>query len=312
MNDQTTPETNERPEMSELEETVILSVLAGAEEPAPVAGPEGEQLRREYTELLGLLPYSLDPIEPAPELKARVMAAALGDSAAAPAAGSTRGDIPDPQEASPAADAGTAAAATGTGNVVPLLRRTSFWPLALAAAVTLLMVGLSTVFYAQLRASEGELAELSRELASVEGREQAMAAQLARANEQMAGITERLAIITQPGAEACPLRPVGEDPMLPVASGILYIAADHQHWYLKVTGLEPVPEGKEYQVWFMTEDGPVSAGALQMELGSEAELGSPSMPPGITGVAVTVEPRGGAPRPTGSMVLYGDEKMELL
>jgi anti-sigma-K factor RskA len=36
------------------------------------------------------------------------------------------------------------------------------------------------------------------------------------------------------------------------------------------------------------------------------------MPAGTTAVAITLEPRGGMPRPTGPQVLYGDRLIEVL
>ncbi len=72
----------------------------------------------------------------------------------------------------------------------------------------------------------------------------------------------------------------------------------------------PQPEqGKEYQVWFMTEkEGPVSAGVFMPDQSGTGQVlaAPPSKLFGkITAVAVTLEPKGGLPKPSGAMYLRG-------
>ena len=137
-------------------------------------------------------------------------------------------------------------------------------------------------------------------------RERAQA--LLAAREESSAARDQLAFVTQPGVEVCPLRPraaVEGDPY-----GVLYVAPDHQHWYLALRGLEPQPEGQAYQLWFVVEDGAVSAGTFTVE-GDQVELGSESMPEGTRGVMVTLEDASGSERPSGPEVLFGDEVMRL-
>ena len=61
----------------------------------------------------------------------------------------------------------------------------------------------------------------------------------------------------------------------------------------------PAPiDGRTYQLWTLTPDGPRSAGLL----GSDAQDHVFAVGDDVTGVAVTLEPRGGSPAPTGSPV----------
>jgi anti-sigma-K factor RskA len=122
---------------------------------------------------------------------------------------------------------------------------------------------------------------------------------------------ERLSWMTQAGAVAFPLRPV-EPSGARFARGVLYVAADHQHWFLKVVGLPPPAAGRGYQVWFVTAAGPVSAGMLGPATAAGAELGSASMPAGVEAVAITLEPATGMPQPTGAQVLAGSQVNQLL
>ena len=74
-----------------------------------------------------------------------------------------------------------------------------------------------------------------------------------------------------------------------------------------VSNLPPAPEGRVYQVWVVTANAPVSAGLLTPDTsgsGSAYFETSPNIPP-PTAVAVTLEPAGGVPAPTGERYLIG-------
>jgi anti-sigma-K factor RskA len=74
-----------------------------------------------------------------------------------------------------------------------------------------------------------------------------------------------------------------------------------------VANLPPLPEGRVYQVWVVTAQAPVSAGLLTPDAagGGSVYYETPVdiLPP--TAVAVTLEPAGGVPAPTGAMYLVG-------
>jgi anti-sigma-K factor RskA len=71
--------------------------------------------------------------------------------------------------------------------------------------------------------------------------------------------------------------------------------------------LPPLPAGQVYQVWVVTQPGPVSAGLLTPDAagaGSAFFETPPDIPP-PTAVAVTIEPAGGLRAPTGAFYLVG-------
>ncbi|MGH9683805.1 MAG: anti-sigma factor [Candidatus Acidiferrales bacterium] len=71
--------------------------------------------------------------------------------------------------------------------------------------------------------------------------------------------------------------------------------------------LAPAPEGKSYQLWLVPANGkPISAGVFNPAAGRITSL-TAQVPPGIApkAFAVTLEPAGGKPQPTGPMVLVG-------
>jgi anti-sigma-K factor RskA len=74
-----------------------------------------------------------------------------------------------------------------------------------------------------------------------------------------------------------------------------------------VANLPPLPPGRVYQVWVVTAQSPVSAGLLTPEAsgGGSVYFETPVdiLPP--VAVAVTLEPAGGVPSPTGERYLIG-------
>lgn len=73
------------------------------------------------------------------------------------------------------------------------------------------------------------------------------------------------------------------------------------------SALPPPPSGRIYQIWVVTEPGPISAGLLDADLaaGARAFFATPPDIPSPIAVAVTIEPAGGVPAPTGPAVLAG-------
>ncbi|MGH9362849.1 MAG: anti-sigma factor, partial [Thermoanaerobaculia bacterium] len=69
---------------------------------------------------------------------------------------------------------------------------------------------------------------------------------------------------------------------------------------------------RDYQLWFIAGGKPVSAGTFDPEAGTPATLSARTMPAGTELAAITVEPAGGVPQPSGPMVLKGEEKVKIL
>ncbi|MGB6849487.1 MAG: anti-sigma factor, partial [Thermoanaerobaculia bacterium] len=182
------------------------------------------------------------------------------------------------------------------------------WALPLAAGLVFALLGLSGWQYVQLERQRGTIDRLAAQLDEAHQR----TAQLAEYQGRLESVDSRLALVTSSGVEVCTLKPVG-DPAPAESRGVLFVASNRQHWYLKVEGLVPCPQGRSYQLWFITEDGvPVSAGTFDPKVGIRVELSSETMPAGTVAVSITLEPAGGSPEPSGPAVLYGDEAMRIL
>jgi len=269
----------------------LLGELEGDEResidaPSDLDGIDRERLRRLDVELLGSLPFALEPVEPRPELRAELLAAVAGEGQSGVAS-----FVRPPRERP--------------------LRRLG-WALPLAATLAVAGLALAGLLFGQLQAQKRTVADLQAELESVRG----SITQVAALRETMLEAKRQLALVGTRGVEVCPLRPRDAGPAAGVEGpwGVLYVAPDHQHWYLSVHGLEPTPEGHAYQLWFVADGRPVSAGTFSVEPGDPVELSSETMPAGTSAVLVTLEPTGGVAEPRGPEVLFGDgaEAMRVL
>jgi len=77
---------------------------------------------------------------------------------------------------------------------------------------------------------------------------------------------------------------------------------------INAANLPPLPAGRTYQLWVLTANpAPISAGLLRPDSGGRASamFNTPVDIPQPTAMAVTIEPEGGVPSPTGDKYLVG-------
>ena len=282
--DENNPEIMEDPVTTDLLDRLNDRIAPSSES----ADAESETLERETIELLGLLPYGLEELKPSPSTKARLMAA-------------VRGEDRDQDHITSQAPA----------EVVAMPARSwQSWLLPLAASLIIAFLGVSV--WQQFSRLEEQQSTIDR-LASQLSETNIESTQLAEYEEQLQSMQEQLALVTSKGVEVCTLQPKYVGAVETNARGTLFVASDHQHWYLRIDDLEPCPLGRSYQLWFVTEDGTaVDGGILQIEHGVELEVTADTMPQGTVEVSVTLEPAGGSAEPSGPLVLHGDEVMRIL
>jgi Anti-sigma-K factor rskA len=313
------------------EDLTILAALEALERgldapDGPVRSDEtAEMLARLYAEALGLIPYELAPVEPAAGLKARVM------SRLAPETSEFAGDDTQPSPAAAVEPVRVAAPAP----VVPLRHSQEMraqettrtprmavagaasrpvpprrWPLALAATLAFALLGLSVWLYSQLGAQRAALGtqratidDLRHELSRERSRSEGAIAKVREIEADSLDLHEKFSLVTSPAVQVSPLRPMGRPPLQPDARGVLFVAADHQHWYMALQGLQPAEAGKAYKLWFVAGQGMVSAGSFSAKPGAPVELSSKHMPAGTRGGLVTLENDPQAPAPAGPQIL---------
>jgi anti-sigma-K factor RskA len=174
-------------------------------------------------------------------------------------------------------------------------------PTWLAAAASLAAVALglySLTLRQRIGSLEDQLRDAQERVVTVEG-------QVAVHRSRAEAVEERYAIVTAAdrrqinlsGKEQAP-NAVGEAIWSP-SRGLVFTASN----------LPQPPPGRQYQLWVIPPgagSAPVSAGMLDLDpSGSATRLsGAPSSLP-VAAVAVSLEPAGGVPAPTGPIVLVG-------
>jgi len=112
-----------------------------------------------------------------------------------------------------------------------------------------------------------------------------------------------VAILTAPDVARVDL---AGQPASPNASGRAFWSRS-RGLVFNASNLPPLPAGRTYQLWVVTDQAPVSAGLLTPDAqGSFSDTFDTPVdirPP--VAVAVTIEPAGGVPAPTGERYLVG-------
>ena len=312
------------------EDLTILAALEALERGSDSPGAarpdeisESDTLVRLYAEVLGLLPFELEPVAPSAESRARLMALVQGDETQpAPAAETSQAAQPVAAPAMPAATAPAAIAAVPSRPSQPsqemrvprpaaVRRPPSRWPLALAATLAFLMLGLSAWLYLQLGQERQTVAQLEQALASERSRADEAVAEARKIQASQLDLQEKFTLVTSPAVSVSPMRPAGESPLQPGARGVLFVASDHQHWYMTLDGLQPAEKGQAYKLWFIADQGAVSGGSFTAQPGAPIELNSKHMPPGTKGVVVTLEEDPQTAVPTGPEILKAAATYEI-
>ena len=224
---------------------------------------------RSFRPVVDALARIVDSRQPSPELRARVL------------------DTSDARAAQPRVvqRPGTAPAGAAFKPAIAVP-----WFLATAAALALAVL---TPYTVQLRNRTRELAAAVRDLT----------ARLAETDRQLVAVRNDVSLLVAPDVKRVDLR---GQPTAPQAGARAFWSRSRGVYFV-ASNLPPLPAGKDYQLWFVTASGPVSAAVFQPDqrgdaalIGSvQAGMGEPNL------MAVTLEPAGGVPAPTGAFYLVG-------
>ena len=162
--------------------------------------------------------------------------------------------------------------------------------LAAAAALFALAVGLDD---ARLRRQREELRSQTSQLAS----------RLQSAETELAQRVLRARVLESDDVRMLVLG--GKDPQ-PQARARVFWSERARRGVLVADNLEPLPPDRQYELWVFVKGKPINAGVFDVDPQGRALFESADFPePGAENFAVTIEPRGGVPAPTGPIVLVG-------
>ncbi|HEX9942461.1 MAG TPA: anti-sigma factor, partial [Thermoanaerobaculia bacterium] len=111
-------------------------------------------------------------------------------------------------------------------------------------------------------------------------------------------------VLAAPGVQSVVLAGLGP---ATGAAGHTYVNPQTRDALFYAFNLPPLAPEKTYQLWFIAGGKPVSAGTFSVDPRGTGSLRVERVVDAkdIQAWAVTVEPRGGVPQPTGEMVLKG-------
>lgn len=217
---------------------------------------------------LGHLPLVLDPVAPNPETRAALMRRVTA--------------LPrtDPRTA----PAGRSAAAVRAGA----------WVRPALAAAAAVLVTVAALSIPGQRARQALLARLD-----------AQDREIVRLREAVHDAAETVRVLRSPAVRIVALSGTQSQPQ---ATARIFWDQSRRTWHFYAADLRQPGPGRTYQLWFITPaQEKISAGTFDVDPQGEAAL-EVTIPPGLEAVAVaavTDEPAGGSPQPTGSIHLAG-------
>jgi len=172
-------------------------------------------------------------------------------------------------------------------------RRRGWLPWACAVAAGLALV-----------VSLTRVSSLNRGLAEQQERLNQQLEQLKTLQRLLSNEKEVTQFITRPGVKVTPL--AGTDKSPQAAGQILWNAQEKKALFY-ASRLPSPPEGKTYQLWIIANDKPFNAGIFSVDPQGNGFLKVPLLAEADKAqkFAVTLEPAGGVPQPTGDMHLLG-------
>jgi anti-sigma factor RsiW len=231
---------------------------------------------------------------PRPELRDRVLGAATASRAHVISEGGTGFGVGRTSSTVP----------SGFGRTAPDAdRRVSSWmhPASWLPVAALLIVSLALGTYSQ---------RLQSRIDSLESRlddavRRAELAERATGDAQRAAnsVQSAMAVLSSPDMARVDL--AGQE-VAPDARARAFWSRNHGLVFT-ATNLPAAPPGSVYQVWVLTAGAPISAGLINLDASggtTEVLATAPDIPP-PAGVAVSLEPEGGRPAPTGKIYLAG-------
>lgn len=228
----------------------------------------GQQIR-EYGETVASIPEALQNVRPSGDLKNRLLA---------------RLD----QEALDRSVVEFKPATKVTAKQKPVWLP---WACALAASIAL-MVSLT------------RMSNLNQGLAEQQQRLNEQLEQLKVFQRLLSQEKEVTQFIAKPGARITPLAGTDKSPQ---AVGKMLWSLEDKKAFFYASHLPAPPEGKTYQLWMIADNKPIDAGIFQVDPDGTGFLKVPSLSATDKAqkFAVTLEPAGGVPQPTGDMHLLG-------
>ncbi len=173
----------------------------------------------------------------------------------------------------------------------------SRWPWLLAAAATFVALATSLGWMS----ARGEVARLRATVADLRSSASAMMNVRAESSRERSDRQRAAAILSARDVATTTL--AGVSPA-DAARARVYVSPT-RGLFLAAEALPRLADGRVYQLWSIVKGVPVSGGVFALDESGQAQVLADAPPGPVDAFAVTLEPAGGVPAPTGDKVLLG-------
>lgn len=193
-----------------------------------------------------------------------------------------------------------------TTATVSVQERRSWLTFGVTFVALAMIIGFS-VFVVRLM---GTIDEQNQQLVSVENEKQELQTQLVALKDELLRKQEILNVLAAKQVEIAVMN--GLD-VHPVGYGKIIWDPERKRAILQVSNLPAIPSDKDYQLWVVKGKQPISAGVFAVHDTEsnyfKIENLAVTDPKEIAAFAVTLEPKGGVPQPTGAMYMAGAPRL---
>ncbi len=147
-------------------------------------------------------------------------------------------------------------------------------------------------------------------LVVAEQEKQQLNTRLVELRDELTRKDEQLKVLAARDLQMSMMKGMGANP---VGYGKIIWDPEHGTAILQVSNLPAVPSNKDYQLWVIKDKKPISAGVFSVHDTNanffKIENLAVTNPKEIGAFAVTLEPKGGMPQPTGDMYMMGTPRI---
>lgn len=254
-----------------------------------------QDVRAAQAVVVGIL-SAVPQVDPPEHLRAEVLERVAGSNGTR----QTWGSVPAPENVQAARTHGTETALLRGVHQATRWPAPFSWPAWVAAAASI-AVALGMATYA---------VRLRQDITSLQGRLDAATSRLADAESSVArmerAVTEaqsQTAVLAAPDLAQVAL--AGQPPAPDARARAFWSRS--RGLVFTASQLPPLPSGRSYQLWVVTANERISAGVLALAADGRVLhiVQTPADMPTPVAMAVTLEPEGGVPQPTGAFYLLG-------
>ena len=190
-------------------------------------------------------------------------------------------------------------------GVQPVPRRNLLW-IGVAAVAIVMVIGFS-IFVSRLM---GTIEYQNQQLVASNKSAQELQKRLVALKDELTQKEELLRVLSSKRIEITVMNGLQVNP---VGYGKIIWDPEKRTAILQVSNLPAVPSNKDYQLWVIKDKKPISAGVFAVADTSASffkiENLAVTNPKEIAAFAITLEPKGGVPAPTGDMYMAGSPKL---